>query len=29
MTLVADTGGLYALFDADDAYHEAVHRVIE
>ncbi len=29
MTLVADTGGLYALVDADDAYHEAVRRVIE
>ena len=29
MTLVADTGGLYALFDADDTYHEAVRQVIE
>lgn len=29
MSLVADTGGLYALFDADDAHHQAVRRVVE
>ena len=29
MTLVADTGGLYALYDADDAHHVRVRRVIE
>ena len=29
MTLVADTGGLYALYDADDAHHVQVRRVIE
>ena len=29
MTLVADTGALYALYDADDAHHAAVRGVIE
>jgi uncharacterized protein len=29
VSLVADTGGLYALFDADDAHHQAVRRVVE
>ncbi|MFQ5743332.1 MAG: type II toxin-antitoxin system VapC family toxin [Acidobacteriota bacterium] len=29
MTLIADTGGLYALFDADDRYHGAVRAVVE
>ncbi len=29
MTLVADTGGLYSLYDADDAHHSQVRRVIE
>ncbi|MEE8586663.1 MAG: PIN domain-containing protein [Acidobacteriota bacterium] len=29
MTLIADTGGLYALYDADDAHHSAVREVIE
>ena len=29
MTLIADTGGLYALYDADDKHHNAVCRVIE
>lgn len=29
MTLVADTGALYALYDADDAHHIAVRQVIE
>jgi uncharacterized protein len=29
VTLVADSGALYALYDADDAHHAAVRRVIE
>lgn len=29
MALVADTGGLYALFDADDAHHQAAARIVE
>jgi len=29
VTLIADTGGLYALFDADDVHHVAVRRVLE
>lgn len=29
MTLIADTGGLYALYDADDIHHQAIRRVIE
>lgn len=29
MSLVADTGGLYALFDADDAHHRVVRRIVE
>jgi predicted nucleic acid-binding protein len=29
MTLVADSGALYALYDADDTYHKAVKKVIE
>lgn len=29
MSLVADSGGLYALYDADDRYHRSVRRVIE
>ena len=29
MTLVADTGGLYALFDADDKHHAAVRKIVE
>lgn len=29
MTLIADTGGLYALYDADDRHHAAVRRVVE
>jgi uncharacterized protein len=29
MALIADTGGLYAIYDQDDKYHEAVLRVIE
>lgn len=28
MALVADSGGLYALYDADDAHHEATVRVV-
>jgi predicted nucleic acid-binding protein len=28
MTLVADTGGLYALYDADDVHHASVRQVI-
>lgn len=28
MALIADTGGLYALYDRGDKYHEAVLRVI-
>ncbi len=29
MTLVADTGGLYALYDASDRHHQGVKTVIE
>lgn len=29
MTLVADTGALYALYDADDIHHAAVCRTLE
>lgn len=29
MSLVADTGGLYALYDTDDAHHAAVQEVVE
>lgn len=29
MTLIADSGGLYALFDADDQHHLAVRAVVE
>jgi predicted nucleic acid-binding protein len=29
MTLVADTGALYALYDADDIHHAAVCRALE
>lgn len=29
MTLVADTGALYALYDADDEHHEAVATAVE
>lgn len=29
MTLVADSGALYALYDADDRHHLAVRKVIE
>jgi predicted nucleic acid-binding protein len=29
MTLIADTGGLYALYDADDTNHKAVRWIIE
>lgn len=29
MELIADTGALYALFDADDGYHEAVRSVLD
>jgi predicted nucleic acid-binding protein len=29
MALVADTGALYALYDADDLHHAAVCQVIE
>lgn len=29
MTLVADSGGIYALFDADDRHHQAVRTVVE
>ena len=28
MTLVADTGGLYALYDADDRHHEKVRETL-
>ena len=29
MTVVADTGGLYALFDADDQQHTAARKIID
>ena len=29
MTLIADSGALYALYDADDSYHAAVRQVLE
>ncbi len=29
MTLVADSGALYALYDADDAHHGKVRKVID
>lgn len=29
MALVADSGGLYALYDADDSHHQAATRVVE
>lgn len=29
MTLIADSGALYALYDADDSYHLAVREVIQ
>jgi uncharacterized protein len=29
MALVVDTGGIYALYDADDAHHHAVKALVE
>ena len=29
MALICDTGGVYALYDADDAHHAAVRAVVE
>lgn len=29
MALVCDTGGVYALYDADDAYHSAARAAVE
>lgn len=29
MALICDTGPLYALYDADDAHHQAVRSVVE
>jgi len=29
MALICDTGGVYALYDADDAHHSAARAVIE
>lgn len=29
MSLIADSGAIYALYDADDAYHHRVKEVIE
>jgi predicted nucleic acid-binding protein len=29
MALICDTGGIYALYDADDAHHELVRRSVE
>jgi predicted nucleic acid-binding protein len=29
MALICDTGGVYALYDADDAHHESVRRCLE
>ncbi len=28
MSLIADTGGLYGLFDADDKHHEAIRSIV-
>ncbi len=29
MSLIADTGALYAIYDADDAHHKSVREVLE
>lgn len=29
MALICDTGGVYALYDADDRYHQATRKVVE
>ena len=29
MALICDTGGIYALYDADDAYHESVKAAVD
>ncbi|NLF69807.1 MAG: PIN domain-containing protein [Candidatus Anammoximicrobium sp.] len=29
MALICDTGGIYALYDADDGHHDAVKAVVE
>jgi predicted nucleic acid-binding protein len=29
VTIIADTGALYALYDADDLHHTAVREVLE
>jgi predicted nucleic acid-binding protein len=29
MALICDTGGVYALYDADDEHHESVRRSVE
>lgn len=29
MTLVVDSGAVYALYDAEDSYHHAVRKVVE
>ena len=29
MALICDTGGIYALYDADDAHHAAVRAAVE
>ena len=29
MALICDTGGVYALYDADDAHREPVRRCVE
>ncbi len=29
MTLIADSGAIYALYDADDAHHASVSKTVE
>ena len=29
MTIIADSGALYALYDADDANHDSVRKILD
>lgn len=29
MALIADTGGIYALYDADDSHHTSIRKLVE